>query len=283
MSFDAPPPEPQTPASATQPIARPAPIKRPASVKPQDWVTGRPSKAGSEMDELSTRLGSSALLDDNDEPLPVASMDNRRTSAATGSSLPIQSGPGLIGSPYDHVQLPFSSMSAPGDSWRSPAPQYGSAPSGWGQNSSSGGWGSAGSFSMPVHHRGSNIRPVTVRLLATKACKTLSSQSHGFDGGFYDFGDMFRLTQDSVHQMQEPMPNPRELLTILDTEGDAHNGGGNFIVRHVDHGRTLVKWQPDISELGGNRTGLGLGQIGSPLPNISLPALTGLGLGARGF
>ena len=283
-SYDAPPSEPQTPASATQPIARPAPIKRPASVKPQDWATGKPNKAGSEIDELSTRLGSSALLDDNDEPLPVAPMDNRRTSATMGSSLPTQSGPGYISSPYDHVQLPFSSMGAPGDSWRSVAPPYGTAPSGWGQNASSGGWGSVGSFSMPLHPRGGNMRPVTVRSLATKAYKTLSSQSHGFDGGYYDFGDVLRLTQDSAHQMQESMPpGPRELLTILDTEGDAHNGGGSFIVRHLDHGRTLVKWQPDMSDMGGNRTGQGLGQIGSPVPNISIPALGGLGPGSRGF
>lgn len=277
MSLDAPsPPEGATPSGATQPIMRPAPIKRPGSVKPQD---------GDSVDELSTRLGSSALLDDNDEPL----VNNRRTSVPLGMGMPNSSSAGFVGSPFDHMQSPFSlgTHSGLGDNWRSPASQYGPpSASGWGSTLSNSGWGSTGGFNPAMHHRASNPRPITVRLLVCQACRTLSHQTSGVDGGFHDFKDIVRIATESARQMHEVAVHPHEVRNILDTEGDAQNGGGSFVVRnHVTTARTLVKWVPEVPEqgIGGGRTGLGLGEIGSPLPGHSIPALGGLGLGARGF
>lgn len=58
----------------SQPIARPAPIQRPSSVKPNN----------SDIDDLSSHLGSSALLDDTDLPLSSSLDDSRRGSMAPG-------------------------------------------------------------------------------------------------------------------------------------------------------------------------------------------------------
>lgn len=51
------------------PVTRPAPIQRPSSAAPHDLPKHDNSLDKSEIDELSTQLGSSALLDDSDEPL----------------------------------------------------------------------------------------------------------------------------------------------------------------------------------------------------------------------
>lgn len=68
----------------TQPIARPAPIQRPASVAPHQKGEDVSVPSKSEIDDLSSHLGSSALLDDTDVPLSADASDNRRGSAAPG-------------------------------------------------------------------------------------------------------------------------------------------------------------------------------------------------------
>lgn len=57
------------PATHAHPIARPAPIQRPLSNPQQDGQK--------EMDDLSSHLGSSALLDDTDDTLGGAQTDGR--------------------------------------------------------------------------------------------------------------------------------------------------------------------------------------------------------------
>ena len=63
----------------TQPIARPAPIQRPSSIPHQDDYPAKHS----DIDDLSNHLGSSALLDDTDDPLN-SNIDDRRTNMAPG-------------------------------------------------------------------------------------------------------------------------------------------------------------------------------------------------------
>ena len=68
---------PSTPAQ-TQPIARPAPIQRPSSVPYQHDEDNHQQ----DVDDLSSHLGSSALLDGTDFQLDSAVDDNRRGSMA---------------------------------------------------------------------------------------------------------------------------------------------------------------------------------------------------------
>ena len=74
----------------TQPIARPAPIKRPSSTPHQEGDDQeRITKI--DVDDLSKHLGSSALLDDADDPLN-SNIDDRRGSVATSTSRPARLG-----------------------------------------------------------------------------------------------------------------------------------------------------------------------------------------------
>ena len=76
----------ETPSTTaqTQPIARPAPIQRPASVAPHQQGEENHESLTSEIDDLSSHLGSSALLDDTDVPLNPTADDLRRGSIAPG-------------------------------------------------------------------------------------------------------------------------------------------------------------------------------------------------------
>ena len=70
------------------PISRPSPIKRPPSTA-QDHHDSTHTSSRRDMDELSTQLGSSALLDDTDDPY----------SSKLSQSLPGASGPGQFPPP----------------------------------------------------------------------------------------------------------------------------------------------------------------------------------------
>jgi chemotaxis protein histidine kinase CheA len=69
----------------TQPIGRPAPIKRPSSTAPVEKTKENTRQIRSEMDELSTQLGSSALLDDTDVPLTSNMTDSMNATAHPGA------------------------------------------------------------------------------------------------------------------------------------------------------------------------------------------------------
>jgi len=121
-----------------------------------------------------------------------------------------------------------------------------------------------------------------VRLLAVQAYRGLSSQSPGVDGGYFDFSDLARHAVESARRNHEALPTPDELQNILDTEGDNHNGGGFFATKEDKAGRRLlVKWHSDSGDHGhAVRPGMGLGEIGSPLPGSTMPFGS---LGSRAF
>lgn len=246
-------------------ISRPAPIKRPASkVNDKDF----------DMNDLSNHLGSSALLDDSDDPLPSLGGETRRPSAVPTLSSSLKTPFG--GSSFEAAHSGFARRSVSGDKWSTPLTAFGGpgqgSTSGWGGAASTGWSNPAAAFYHPGH-RSSNPRPVTVRLLACQALRTLSS---GANGGFHEIGEVLRQA-DSLKTPNEAPVRMEELRNILDTEGDAHNGGGYFLIKG-----TRVKWEADASSPGLRGGGLGgLGEIGSPIPGNSLPALGGLG--ARGY
>lgn len=279
-AFDASPLDTAPSSAASQPIARPVPIKRPTSTKPYDLGLDLTRSATTSVDELGTRLGSSALLDDSDEPLPTPN-DTRRVSSHLNTGLSSIGNTGMLSSPFDQTQSPFGlgSNTTPTDSWRSSSLQYGpTGTSGWGSAPTSTGWGGSGGFSMPQPHRGSVPKPVTVRILACQACRSLARQTSGIEG-FHDFKDIVRLvTHESARQGQMQDIQAHEIRNILETEGDTHNGGGMFIVREdIPRARTLVKWVTNAADqgMGGGRPAMGLGEIGSPLPSNSIPMLGG--------
>ncbi|KAI2793126.1 Stress response protein nst1 [Penicillium oxalicum] len=256
------------------PISRPSALKRPPSVAHDHHGHGHPQPRR-DIDDLSTQLGSSALLDDTDLPF----------SSNLSQSLPGAPAPGpfasparasfqgsLFADPLGAKHVPF----AGGSSWAAPAPFGGPAfpaASTWGATTGTG-W-SHNAFASSGHHRPHTSRPVTVRLLAIQACKYLNTLSPrmGSDG-YHDVN----LVLDQAEQLRspsEPAISLDEMLEICDTEGNSHNGGGSFFIKKGEKGQ-LVKFEPDTnSAVGGHRGSIVPGDIGSPVPAHSHPAVFG--------
>lgn len=267
------------PPGSAQPIGRPnvGAIKRPASVKPNH---------DAEVDDLSTHLGSSALLDDDDGPDPLTTRDNNHRISA-GLSLPLGRAafaeppmrPGFS-SPFDHTGGGFGGLAQrlpPNDSTWTPrvnSGQFGPphamvGSGGWGNVSAptGSGWGTPGS-AHALLARGSTQRLAAIRKMACDACRTLANLRGGTHGGYNDVEEVLNQMQ----QMRGDMSiQRRELEEILDTEDpDEHNGGGHF----VRMGNRVMHVSGHGSRSG---AGLGLGEIGSPLPGLSAPNLPNLG------
>lgn len=82
---------------------------------------------------------------------------------------------------------------------------------------------------------------------------------------------------DQLRPSTEPVISLKEMLDICDTEGNPQNGGGSFLIRDDENGH-FVKFEPDTkSAASGHRGSIGPGEIGSPIPNSSVPAFGGIG------
>lgn len=242
-------------SAVNQPIARPAPIARPSSVKPPAGRQG----PGSEVDELSNHLGSSALLDDSDEPMPQNAGDARRHSniapGARNISIPGGFGPpmgGAFGNPGSTWNTPSMGMNAPfGQSpgMSQAQPGWGSLPNpgmgSWMQQNnaafasnnaafaSNGGFGAGlGLGNGVAGHRpnGAGNRPLTIRIALCQACKQLSNASRGEGDGYHTVKALLSQIAANRPPLEAP-PTLREIEEICETEGDSQNGGGELYVR----------------------------------------------------
>ena len=284
-SLDKAPFDPIPAAPPTQPIARPAPIQRPPSAKSHE---GRHDSKGmplSDMDDLSNHLGSSALLADADETIPIGDLGPRR--AASLAAPPKTAGLGFASSPmfpepvgqrrvesfsrgasgvsgmnWNTPVLPFSSAAA-----LSPAPN-------WGTPSTTSGWSNANAFGMPgTQTRGSISRPVSLRLMVCQACKQLSA-TENISSGFHELRDILSEL-NTVRPPNDVPAHVDEVMEIFETEGNSHNGGGYFLVKKEGPDRTLVKYEADGKIPPSGMTASAVGEIGSPLPGHSMPAFSG--------
>lgn len=256
-SFDKPLIDPNAPAAPGQPIARPAPIGRPGSV-----VQGQ--RSDGDIDDLTSHLGSSALLDDSDEPI-TTSLNTRRASAAPGS-LSRQGGFGPS-APYTMDPSAFSSPGSYG-SWGGPPNPFGSGSlpgsgymSGWG-NSAPSGFGSVSG----IPTRPSQPRSVAVRLMLCRACKILEGST---PDNFYPINAV-REQINRFYASPNEAVSDKELLDLCETEGNPNNGGGFFDVRNERDGRILIRYEPDA---GPTQRPVGApGDIGSPIATNVTPA-----------
>lgn len=288
-------------SAANQPIQRPAPIQRPGSVRPQEH--GGNGSTG-ELDDLSNHLGSSALLDDADEPMPNSAADARRHSnipTARGINIPgANMGPmGPLGAGFG---APGGGFTAPGSSWNNtPAGPFGNSPnlggqqwggfppsSSWSANNAAfgptGGFGAfPGSINRPggVGHQN---RPLTVRQSLCNACRQLSAASRGEGDDFHDANTLIRHIMSSNTTLDSP-PTLEEVEVLCGTEGNSQNGGGELHIRRNEgNGSYAVKWTADAGTPDQNHRHSGLGEIGSPMPSKTSPVggFGGIGVG-RGF
>ncbi|KAH6646189.1 hypothetical protein BKA67DRAFT_583487 [Truncatella angustata] len=247
-SFDGSPLELKTSGTSAQPIARPAPIGRPGSIS-----------HGFRNDHLDSgnvnHLGSSALLDDSDEPLGDMINQQRRNTAAPGTRPPFTAAPfvdPIFGSPLGSGWGGPHSVFSP-----VPAPPPGLGGSVWPSNPS---------FGIPPPAPRLS-RPVTVRLMLVQACKEL--ENHATDAnGFIDIS-IIKGHVDTINT-SEPI-SETELLDMCETEGNPQNGDGSFDINEKS-GKTLVKYNPAGGMPSSVPRNLGApGQISSPIVGASGP------------
>ncbi|KAI9796253.1 MAG: Stress response protein nst1 [Piccolia ochrophora] len=280
-SLDKPSFENPNPAAPTQPIARPAPIKRPSSANRQRGDDRQPH-SNSEIEDLSSHLGSSALLDDTDDTFLSEASSQRRGSAAPGlpgpgSGRPRYGFPSMFppAAPTKTEGLGLSSPVTGGDTWGAPHIPFRAPGVPGGSTWSNGpgpGWSNPNTFGViGGPNRATPSRPVAVRLMICQACKDLSAGRNGEH--YHDVHSVLRQV-DQFRPASEHPVSLREMMEILETEGDAHNGGGYFSVRQEGGGRSLVKHEVDAGLPAPGR-GFAPGEIGSPITGPSMPAFGG--------
>lgn len=231
------------------PIGRPGPIARPSSTTP-DKQPGKRS-ADEDVEQITTQLGSKALLDDSDDAIPVAN-ETRLPMAAPGTGrLPFAS---TFGEPkqesFNHTWGGFGPMHG----WGAPqnAPRAGSS---W-PGQPFGGPLMSGPQMTPRSHL---PRPVAVRLMLVEACRQMSMA-----------GETLHPVQHALAQLEnlkapgEAPVSMDEMLEICDTEGNGQNGGGSFDVMMDKARGQVIKFTEDNTIPRGS-----VGDIGSPLPGHS--------------
>ena len=260
--------EPGPGGPASQPIGRPAPIGRPPSVvHGQRPVMGFPGMLGKpELEEH--HLGSSALLDDSDDPLQEFPSMRRGTAPPGPRHIPA-----FPAGPFGHEPL----FAAPVNPWASaipnpfgavppPPPGFGGHPMPaavpWGPPSSvSSSFGSQGPMGRPTQPRS-----VAVRVMMCRACEEAVSEGAATEDGFITLDTI----KGKVDMFFKGEVSEAELLVLCDTEGNDNNGGGSFDIRQDSSDKSQVRWassapfgaQPFLHRAVGAP-----GEIGSPKPD----------------
>lgn len=239
---------------SSQPIQRPAPIQRPSSVKPHE----------DNVDDLASHLGSKALLDGAEvEPQPV---EPRRTSLQPYPSLRGQ--PLGFGFPDNSMQprsdsFPFGNSNNGGSLWDTPPMGFPvPGPPGWGNSPTSTAFSNPFP-AMPGSRRLGEPREVWIRRLMCSACKSLAHRA-GPDGSI-DASEVYRHI-DSQRPLTEAPITSEEIVgacEIIDA--------GSDILYYQDATPT----QPPRIKLEASNHNTGFGEIGSPVPNHSVPASNG--------
>ncbi|KAK6840417.1 hypothetical protein PG995_016171 [Apiospora arundinis] len=223
-----------------QPISRPTPIGRPASI-----VHGQRANDRFGFDEeINNHLGSSALLDDSDEPLGEPIPQRRSNTAAPGVRP-------FTAAPFPDAIFGSSPLNPGwgGPHLFSPPPGFGSTA--WPPNPAFGG--------PPPGMRPAQPHSVAVRLMLCRACRELESNAADSRG----YIDLSALTGHVESINTGETISESELLDMCETEGNPQNGGGSFDIRQDDAtGKVSVRFDP--SSPGARNVGAP-GEIGSPI------------------
>jgi actin-related protein len=267
-------------APSAQPIQRPAPIQRPSSVKPHEE---NKRHQDSDVDELSSHLGSKALLDDEED---VSGFGDRRSSVQQhGSIRSMPIGFGFADAPVPHQAASYNGFGSANTAsiWGTPPSQQFAAGGPWGNSPTSGFFSNPLAMSAPrVHERIPNEpRLVWLRRMICSVCKMLAPKQ-AMQDGYIDASEVHQQI-DAVRDPREPAVSQGELKDACDIIDGTHNhGGGSLEYKQLGDGRlSHIKF---VDTAGPPPA---LGEIGSPIPSHSLP-VAGFagrfpGLGPQGF
>jgi len=108
-----------------------------------------------------------------------------------------------------------------------------------------------------------------------QACKQLNTMSsQNGSPSYHDVSAVLRQVEQ-LRPSSEPSISLGEMLDICDTEGSPQNGGGSFSISEDENGQ-YVKFEPDTNSAApGHRPSIVPGDIGSPIPGNSNPAVFG--------
>ncbi|KAI1153955.1 hypothetical protein F4825DRAFT_413439 [Nemania diffusa] len=238
-----------------QPPGKPTPIGRPESI-----VHGQRSHdMSADIDDMSSHLGSSALLDDTDEPLdrfdPV-----RRGTVAPGREW------GSSGPSFMNPVFP-----SPGAHWGAPA-IFQPPPPGFGHVPGNAAWPPSSAFGVLPHiKRPAQPRSLVIRQLLVRACKDLENYAADAEG-YIDLSAI-KGHVDSINPSSSESIDEVELLDICETEGNQQNGGGSFDIRRADNGKVAIRFEITVgSGVGPFPRNVGApGEIRSPIVEPGTP------------
>ncbi|KAI2606587.1 hypothetical protein GGR54DRAFT_644202 [Hypoxylon sp. NC1633] len=242
------------PTASSQPIGRPAPIGRPGSV-----VHGQKSQhdLSLDIDDVSNHLGSSALLDDSDEPFGSVSSSRR------GTAIPV-SRPPFPGAPF---MDPFFNTPL-NTAWGPPAvfsPPPGFANPAWPPNPTFG--------TTPPGMRASQPRSVSVRRMLVRACKELGARSADPNG--YIKLSAVKSYLDSINLAGQDPVSEMDLQDMCETEGNLQNGGGSFDIRREsgENSEVVIRYEADGGSAPASfpRSVGAPGEISSPIVGAGSP------------
>jgi len=261
------------------PIARPGPIARPSSATP-DKQRGDQSKGDLDVDKIATQLGSSALLDDSDEPF-VGQLESRSHPTPLGAP-----GTGRLPFATSFVNDKSAAFGMGSSNWGSSFNSIHGAHFGQGGPRNGPGWPQPLFDPMgaqPGLGRLHVPRPIAVRLLLVQACRQLNGLAGSKGDGYHPAREVLRQVEQ-IKPMTEASVTMDEMLGICDTEGNVQNGGGTFEVM-IDNARgQIIKFVEDNAGAVGMR---GLGDIGSPIAapghHVSSYGSIGQGVQHQGF
>ncbi|OLN97207.1 Stress response protein NST1-like protein 1 [Colletotrichum chlorophyti] len=240
----------------SQPIGRPAPIGRPSSV-----VQGQRSD---QPDDFSDQhLGSSALLDDSEDPITAAINAARQRNQAPRPAFPnipfgMDNGFHGMSNVWGPSAMPFPPPGLSNPTWGSPM--------------------MAPLPSLNQIRTVGNPRSVTVRLLLCNACKELQARNTEAPDAFVDLATI-KAEVDQLSRMEAI--SEEDLLALAETEGNALNGGGTFDIQRdaSGPGKHSIRWVPEFNDVPQphHRAVGAPGEIGSPIIGSGAPAYVARG------
>ncbi|KAK0621630.1 salt tolerance down-regulator-domain-containing protein [Bombardia bombarda] len=240
-------------ASQAQPISRPAPIGRPGSVVHGQRIQSGSPRSTAAQSEMDTRLGSSALLDDLDDPIQEFPGRQHRGQPVLSASAPRPGAAFPLG-PFGGLEPIFGQHHNPWGSPGTPQPNfYAGSPPGFGPPQlSTHHWGGPLQMSSAFGPPGLMDRPppeprsVAVRKMLRRACEQVAdAQQKRMDGNTENFDSFIPLedikSQVAMYNGHVPV-DEKELLDMCETVGNETNGGGSFDVRHDGPGQISIRF-----------------------------------------
>ncbi|KAI9659857.1 MAG: Stress response protein nst1 [Bathelium mastoideum] len=258
--------------------SRPGPVQRPSSTKPHpDLDRPLPHFYDESVDEMAQKMGSASLGGDEDDPISASNSEARGGGMPFGPPHPPTPGFGispLVSASGSHGFGSLNGLPSMSNNWHSQGLQHSNVttPSWASSPNPNNLWstGPGGANGPPTSFGGIGPGPATLqnprdrlRQLRVNVCRICrhfdnntspasatnptapsSSSSAGPADGFHDLDAIVQVLNTGLAAPHAAPVSRNDVVEILDTLGDAQNGGGSFLTRQEGE-RVLVKYEND--------------------------------------